>query len=373
MKNQKIIFALLLFGSFYFSSCSKDEDISQKKDISVPTKFKVDIPSSISRISVNKNAEGDTLQGNEIYNQLTTFIAAGEGAADIVQNIMGAISLYNLSQAMSFSFVSDDDGKSKNVIIVENSEFDNSVWQFQLSITDAESEENPDQGLGMQVFWNTNPVKGIAILSPKNINKNQKEVWSQAMFRIDYSEVGENSYEKQMTVYISDLPKPNASIDPYGMTTLKMFAGKKGEIIDVYGNSNHPEASFFDAGKTGFNWAFVAAGNEKTNIGVAEVGLPASNLNTSDRKTILKDNSIKNVFTAVILEAYPTATPELIAPYLKNTEAPGYFSNSGFLAAGTSPASDYDILETSIEKLSPYNPVEISNLKVEFKKLETAK
>ena len=42
------------------------------------------------------------------------------------------------------------------------------------------------------------------------------------------------------------------------------------------------------------------------------------------------------------------------------------------MSAGVSPSTDYEILEANIENLTPYNPIQISNLKVEFKKLENA-
>ncbi len=371
MKNLKILFAVLFLMGIFFTSCKKDENTTKTENI-VPANFKVDIPSSISQKSFNKGGDdNDTLQGGEIYEHLTNFIAVGENAADIVQEIMGAISKYGLNKAMTFSFDGDDDEKTKNVVIVENSDFEGVTWEYQLTITDAGSESDTDQGIGMQVFWNRSPVKGIAILAPENINTADTDAWAQAMFRIDYSEAGENSYEKQMTVYISDLPIPTSNA-PYGMATLKMFAGKTGEIVDVYGNSNHPAALFFNAGNSGFNWAFVASGNETKNIGVAEVGLPASNLDTDSRTKILKDNSIYNVFNTLIKEAYPEATDSIIAPYLKNTNAPGYFKSSGFMSAGVSPSTDYEILEANIENLTPYNPIQISNLKVEFKKLENA-
>jgi len=40
-------------------------------------------------------------------------------------------------------------------------EFEGRQWEYQLTITDAESEENSDGGIGMQVFWNKQPVEGI--------------------------------------------------------------------------------------------------------------------------------------------------------------------------------------------------------------------
>jgi len=156
---------------------------------------------------------------------------------------------------------------------------------------------------------------------------------------------------------------------------MKMFAGKRGDIIEVFGNSNHPYANFFGTENTGFNWAFVAAADEPNNISVAEVGLPSNLLDSDSREVILVDNSIKNVFrrelTYMIQAQYGfTPTAEQLEPYLHNTNAPGYFNNGGFVAAGNAPNSNYSTLESSILNLTPYNPLDVNNLKIEFKNID---
>ena len=169
-----------------------------------------------------------------------------------------------------------------------------------------------------------------------------------------------------MTVYISGLTLENPLVDPYSMETLKMTAGKNGNTIEVFGNSNHPNAKLFTS-ETGFNWAFVAAGSDVLQIGVAEVGLPPSDLNSTDRKVILEDYSVKNVFTNQITETWPDLPSELINAYLVNTEAPGYFNYNGFVAAGVAPGLEYGIFETAVQALTPYNPIEVSSLTLAFK------
>ena len=146
-----------------------------------------------------------------------------------------------------------------------------------------------------------------------------------------------------------------------------MFAGKKGDVVDVYGNTNHPNAILF-SGNVGFNWAFVASGNDVTDIGVAEVGLPPSDLDESDRDVLLKDYSIKNVFTTEINSVWPGIDPDLLAAYLTNTAAPGYFDNkNGFISGGVSPGAEWDVLTNRLTALSPYNPKSTSELVVTFK------
>ncbi len=358
MKKTSLILMVIFAVAILFTSCKDKNEINA--DI-VPSKFKVDIPSSISETSTNKN--DDVLNGGQIYEHLRTFIAVGESSADIVQGIMGAIREYELDQAMSFSYTSEEDGRTKEIVIVENSTFEGQNWEYQLTTTDE------DGGKGLQVFWNNNPVKGISILNPYNINRSETSDWSDenTMYRVDYSEAG-TAYDAEMTVYISGLKLPETVTEEnkYAMETLKMFAGKKGDIVDVFGNSNHPNASFLEGTDSGFNWAFAASGNDVSNIAVAEVGLPPSNLNEDSRAVILETYSINNVFTQIITDL-GIYTDEQIQAYLAQTQAPGYFSSGGFLNAGTSPGDTYNEIETSMEALTPYNPVSVSNLIISFK------
>ena len=359
MKKISLILTVLFALSVVFTSCKKDKDLINA-DI-VPVKFKVDIPNSISNNASKADKDG-VLNGNDIYCHLTTFIAAGEEAADIVQEIMTAIREYDLDQAMTFSFQSEEDGRTKHVVIIENSEFEGQVWEYQLTLTDEGG------GKGMQIFWNNSPVKGIAILNPYNLDRTIDNEWNNenTMCRIDYSEA-ETDYEAQMIVYISGLvlPDPNIGENRFAMETMKMFAGKNGDIIDVYGNSNHPNASFFDENTVGFNWAFVAAGDESNDRGVAEVGLPPSILDETDRTVLLETYSIYNVLYQELIEL--GYSEDDILDFIVNTEAPGYFNESGFVAAGTSPSSAYDAAEASMQGLTPYNPVLVSNLTIQFK------
>ena len=360
--------ALGLIVAIGIQGCKKDDTANNEVNTkNIPTKFKVDIPSSLSRNEgAKKSDKSDTLHGNTIYHHLCTFIWVGEGAADVVQDIMVAISTHNINQAMSFSYVSGQDGRTKNAVVVVNSDYEGVTWNFEMTITDALSQSNADGGKALQVFWNTTPVNGIAILKPYNVNRTQYANYPDPMYRVDYSEAGNLGYTNHMFVYLINLPLANPLTDPYSMKSMKMFAGKSGNFIDVLGNSEHPNAKFFTT-QTGFDYAFVASSNQSLNISVAEVGLPSSTLNSSSRVTLLKDNSIKNVFTNQIYQTWPSIDSTSVAAYLFNTGAPGYFNSNGFIQGGTSPSSNYNDLETRMNLLSPYNPYDITNLTVVFK------
>ena len=373
MKTGKIISFVLITGlacSMLFSSCENNPDATPKEDI-LPTSFSVDIPSSIS----NKNLKGgrigrskdDMIKGNDIYVNLGTFIAVGEEASKLVEGFIEGIRKHKIDRVISLTYVGEDDNRTKNLVVVSQSTFEGKTWDYQLTITDADSENQADGGKALQIFWNkSSAVEGIAIIKPYNCDRKKNAGSKDALFRIDYSELSALGYDAQMEVSIAGLPL-NPLTDPFAISTLKMFVGKKGDVVDVYGNSNHPNAVLF-TGSVGFNWAFVASGNETKDTGVAEVGLPPSKLNSSDRKVLLKDHSIKSVFTKEINTAWPGIDPVLLETYLSDTAAPGYFSKAkGFLSGGVSPGAEWDVLKTRLDALSPYNPKATSELVVKFK------
>jgi|WetSurSiteA1Bulk_404760.scaffolds.fasta_scaffold00024_6 hypothetical protein len=383
MKTRNFLIGIMALAALLsFSSCENDLFNRNEKDYGIlPENFKVDIPSSLSnnlKSTALKSTAIDTINGNHVYWYLNAYIAVGEVAADIVEATIWAISTFNIENVISLSYTSEDDDRIKNLEVVSEVDFKGRHWAYQLTITDAASEGNADGGIGMQVFWNQNPVEGIAIYKPFNLDRKTHANAPAAMASIEYSEKGMNDYEAYMIVEIAGLPL-NAS-QTYALETMKMFVGKKGDIIDVIGNSNHPNASFnpLDTETRGFNWAFVASGNEITDVAVAEVGLPRSYASLTSRSAILEDNSIKKVITremtnyvvaayaAVGITLQPEEISDFITPYLKNADAPGYFDSHGFVTGGAAPNGNYSELETRIEALMPYNPVEVTNLQIDF-------
>jgi hypothetical protein len=372
MKTLKLVSLYLMAGVTFcilLSSCESNPDITPQQDI-LPQSFSVDIPASLTYANPSPGRLGrskeDSLKGNDIYLHLGTFIAVGEGASEIVDGIIAGLRKYRIDRVLSMTYISEDDNRPKNLIVTSNVSFEGKLWDYQLIITDADSEGNPDEGKALQIFWNkTAPIKGIAIIKPYNCDRIENANVQNALFRIDYTEESNLGYDAQMEVFISGLPLENPLNNPYSMSTLRMFAGKKGEVVDVFGNSNHPNAVLF-SGNAGFNWAFVASGNGTKDIGVAEVGLPPSTLESDSREVLLKEYSIKNVFTNEITAVWPDIDPQLLGLYLKSAAAPGYFDKSGFISGGTSPGAEWDILAARLDDLSPYNPKEVSNLSLAF-------
>jgi midasin (ATPase involved in ribosome maturation) len=83
------------------------------------------------------------------------------------------------------------------------------------------------------------------MIKPANTNHNDINNDGPAMFSVEYSEKGMGDYESYMIVKITDLPVESATMPVCACNAIKLFVGKKGDIVDVYGNSNHPNARFF--------------------------------------------------------------------------------------------------------------------------------
>jgi hypothetical protein len=369
MKTTKLIsFVLCTAVSFalLLTSCEPNQDVTNDEDI-LPTSFSVDIPASITSSNTNGRTASDTVNGNDVYINLGTFIAVGEASSQLVEEFIAGIRRYKIDRVMSITYVGEDDNRVKNLVVLSNVSFEGKEWDYELTVTDADSEGEADGGKALQIFWNkSSTVAGIAIIKPYNCDRTKNANAPDAMFRIDYSEAGELGYDAQMEVSIAGLPVGSPLEQPYAINSLHMFAGKKGDVVDVYGNSNHPNAILL-TGNAGFNWAFVASGNDPANIGVAEVGLPPSTLDSDDRAVLLKEYSIKNVFTNEITAVWPGIDQDLLAAYLSTTAAPGYFNNHGFISGGKSPGAAWDVLAKRLDSLSPYNPKETSNLTLTFK------
>jgi hypothetical protein len=366
---------IALFFAVIFMACESTPEVTPQADI-LPDRFGVNIPNSLSNNTLpggrvtsgrvaNGRTTGDVVEGSDVYEHLGLFINVGESAADIVEEIINSIRRHQIDKAMTVTYESEEDQRVKNVVIVEGAEYEGEAYEFMLTMTDAESESNVDGGKGLQIFWNRNPVKGVALIKPYNIDRLHDADAGEAAFRIDYNSMGDTDYEATMMVSIADLTLEEPEVDLYSMRSLKMFVGKRGSKIDVLGNSNHPNAQFF-TNDTGFNWAFVASGDENSDLGIAEVGLPPSNLDETSRTVLLEEYSIKNVFTDQITQVWPDIDQTMLDEYLKNTAGPGYFNADGFVAGGTSPSAEWDALEARIEVLAPYNPVEIANLEIKF-------
>lgn len=375
MKKQIWLVTILSFVIIFGWNCSKDdseESINNGKS-KFPETFKVDVPSSFSSPTSEKSSQDDTLKGSDIYQHLRTFVYIGESAADIVEDIMFALSDNNINREMTFSFTGDD-GREKTCVVLENIPFEDETYEFQLTMTDTDGSD------ALQIIWNTNPVKGTAIIQPYALDHTNNDVGALTMYRIDYSEDGSKGYEKHMEVSILDLRLPEG--DVYAMDNLKMFVGKNGEEIEVFGNSNHPNAVLLNPShKEGFDWAFAARCNEVKDISVAKLGLPPVDYTSTDE--IFTTYAIKEVFKNEALTVWgkyigvlftQAEFDAIIDNYLIEAQAPAYFSDKGYLACGPNNVPTdiegftADFIDLS--SLTSFVPKDVTELSISFNKIQ---
>lgn len=361
-----------------FVSCTKDDDDDPSNEAQFPETLVVDIPDALSAsnslksdASVTSVQAGDGFDGHEIYRNLRFFVALAEHGANFVQEMMDAIRIHDLARELDVQFTSEDDGREKHLVVKPDQVFEGVTYQFGLTLSDLELESDSVGGIGLQIFWNSNPVSGVAIVKPNYVDRTSNDMGS-GIVRIDYTQA-DPAYDATMVVSIAGLPLEKRRIDKFVVDNIKMFVGKKGDIVDIYGNSNHPYAYFESAepSKTGLQYAFTGSANDAEDYAVAEVALPPSSFNSTSRSEIMTTYSIKNVLVAAVAAEYNKTTQQ-VEDYIEqqglltNVVPPGYFANGSFVASGTAPEDKYNALETRMNALTPYNPTVVAGLSLGF-------
>lgn len=357
MKKALIYFSIIIFSVTLFSCSSDDNETVPPAENIVPEKFKIDIPLSIS----DPNSGGKVSQDPDsvfdmsfIYEGLPLFIHIGENSADIVENIIIAIGQYNLAQAQTLDFTSNEDGRLKELQVKNSPSVNGTVYQYGLQVKD-----KVDDVIAMQVFWNNSPVEGFAVMNVFQMDRNNNDSSTMDTFyKVRYTE-NPGSADAEMEVWIADFPA-NSS-DTFALDGMRMLVQKTGDVITVLGNSNHPNFVFSDGGSgiVGRNYAFRARGDEANDVGVAEIALPPS-IETSFSGVYRNYN---------ILEVCKNEYGDSVESALFNYLAPGYFSDAnGFLGDGNYNADPqlYPPAFVDLTGLRPFVPSDIRDLQIEF-------
>ena len=122
---------------------------------------------------------------------------------------------------------------SRRSLVRQRVSLDSKNYRYQIDIADE------DETRAAQLFWNIDPIEIIALLKPYDINRSEDEALANVFYRIEYSE-DDPIYAESMWIAITNLP------ESLGLDNLQIFAGTNGEVIDVFGNSNHPNILLFD-------------------------------------------------------------------------------------------------------------------------------
>lgn len=358
MKISKLILLTLVLLLFIgITSCS-EEEIAEKR-VEIPERFSVDIPSSISKFSGGLNGrvaeDGDgIIQGEDIYAALPHFIRLGEASAEIIEYTLLIGAVLETANLGTFTTEETDDERSKRVEIVKNVTRGGADYEFEMTMTDV-----ADGELGLQLLWNTDPVSGVGILRPYYIDRIENKDLD-AYVRINYSE-DDPIYDATMTVSLSGIEKVNEG----DLDNLKMFVGRSGDIVDVFGNSNHPGITIIDPQFTGGrNYAFVGRGDESNNLGVVKLALPPSNVDNAD---VLNTYSVYNVLDQEIKEV-SNLDQTIIDAVLAEAGTPAYFDAAGFISADGTVPDGFTEEFVDLDGMSPFVPVQVRDLEIAFLK-----
>ncbi len=367
MKTPKLRFTALLALLVLVWGCSEDDggpapdfNGGLSSDI-FPSTFTVDIPDALSfdgnapasgRISHDEEFDG----GADIYEALRIFIWVGEASAEILEGTITEIVAHDFDNLVAFSLISDDDGRQKDFEIKQQVTYGGQSFEFELTMFDE------DGAQGAQLIWSRDPARVVAILRPYDIDRTEGMGSKDVFYQIEYAE-NQGDYEASMVVSITNIQEEDKDF----LDNMKMFVGKNGDVIDVYGNSNHPELTILDPDfQGGRNYAFVARGDEVQDIAVAIVGLPPSSV--SMLEGLLEEYSVYNVFEQEMI-AVGITNPDIIEFILQNAHSPAYFiGEDGFVGSGDNvpehPGFTADFRDLS--GLSPFVPKEIKELELEF-------
>ncbi|MTI21816.1 hypothetical protein E1176_12360 [Fulvivirga sp. RKSG066] len=148
------------------------------------------------------------------------------------------------------------------------------------------------------------------------------------------------------------------------INAMKMFVGKNGDVVEIMGNSNHPDVAIIDEqNPISRNYAFVGRGDEVADLGVVKLALPPSDVDTDD---VLVDYSVYAVLDAEI-KAAGYNDQAVIDDILRDALSPAYFNAAGFIASGeeNKPASFSDEF-VDLSGMKPFVPVAVRDLEVTF-------
>jgi len=372
MKTRNIIliglFATALFTTL-ITGCKKDkkEEPLPQENI-IPERFYVEIPDAINSATNPQNKKEDEIQGGDVYKHIRNFIHIGDEAAKTMRDLLIAFRKLNIYGVKTVTFKANEDGRMKKIEITEKQNYEGTTWQYKMIVTDESSKEN-----AIHFYWNIKSIKGIAFLHFYNINQNIEKRFTNTMYKIEYNEDAKGNYQKEMTVSLTNLPeeKSDGTFDKNYVKSLKMFVGKKDNMVEIYGNSHHPTVRFIDTANVwagGRNYAFVARCNDALNIAVAEVGLPPLTAEETGNE-LLKKYSVYKIFSDEI-HSIGIKDQTVIDSFLKNTKPPGYFmGGKGFVSSGDSiPSTNKtEYLELKdLSKLSPFKPKDVAELVIKF-------
>jgi len=353
INKPKILGAILLVLTILTSCDQFNQEPLEEEEIEIiPDKVYVEIPSAICSSELEDRFK--TMTGDSIYNYMRYFVYLSQNANSIVQKTYNRLLSIDNQGVLEYSFTGVD-GVTKNVIIRKNYPINGDSTYYYMEIYNRSYSD-----LALQSVWKLNPMKQIIVFQPSKLDQNEMTDHPNALVRIEYQIHPEGiDYDTLSSTFIYGLSDTIAHI--YTPDNILLSIGKKGNMIDLIGSTNNPNAYFFDTNYTGGrNWTFFAKADNAKNIACAQIALPPSWLENIEN--IFVDYSIKNVLADEIRISNPEFanltdielfTMAGINP--EELESPGYFNSEGFISAGPNIPPGYENLN-NFELFVPYIP-----------------
>jgi hypothetical protein len=344
-----------------FSSCNSVVTNPPKAENIIPLdSILVDIPAPLSTYvsGARKSSPVDPIDGQEIYEALRVYIGFAEESAELIRKILEIIHDQKLTKPKDFQFTGDD-GRTKEVSIRTDIFADGISWDYRINI------QNSGGNMAFQFFWIKKPFQAFAILDLYAMDSIEHQTIQGMMMSIQVNRNKGIGVKRQQMVQVADHPKPGSD-DSY-LDNLKMLILDKGNLVEIMGNSNHPDMVLIDSSQTpGKSYSFVGRGSKSQDIGVVKLALPPSGLN--NLQFLFEQYSVDTVLKSEILNLDPSFPIDTLNVLLQNARIPAYFNGQGFISAGPIPPSLPGFTNTFIDLsgLNPFLPKEVRDLKIDF-------
>ena len=354
MKANSVRIWISVLSVVILSGCA-DLQIQNPREIVVneilPENFTIDIPDVISQPVpfVDGHLTEDIIQIEVIYDNIRGIVAAGEASTDVLNGFLDELRAANIDSAVSFSIISTIDGRRKDINISRGF-----LTPYHMTIDDEGGER------AVEMSWGNEPPRVSGTIKPFNVDRSLDEALAETFYSFRYSD-DDQDYDESVILSINNFP------DSAGFTNMMMFAGRKGDIIDIFGNSYHPDIMLIDPSFVGGrNYVFTARVNRQQNVGFATLSLPPSAVDGIDE--IYNDFSLFSVLEEE-LESVGNTDDEFTADYLMTATPPAFFvGDEGFVSSGAN-VPDNLAFSAAFLDLTPVvfiSPITVRDLELSF-------
>lgn len=371
MKLRVLLFSLAVLAVLIMvMGCSKEGAEPEEPELSNPMGSSlIDLPNCISnpdsilatRMLMRSIAiDDDSVTGDEIYENVRAYIGVAHFCRNLVAEMMNELAPFTTDFSGTFE---DEEGHTYTISFITGEVAVNGeTYGYNLNLWDPTNEKV------LEFYFQRAPnTKGILIFRPYMIHPDTVVDWAEDFYAQIVFDLTKPGYDKWMEISLAGFPYEE--LGEGTLNNLKLEVYLVGDKISLRGNSNHPQVSLtHNPAETPVdrNYIFRGMADTTLNLGICEVGLPTSDVITTDN--IFIDYAVPTVFDSLITLCYPTVPESLVAEWVATFEAPGFFTEEGFLQPGPDLPDEPTGFDALLEytELDCYIPAEIRDLTIEF-------